>query len=463
MESEEIKKVKNIVIGSGPAGRLGSFELGSLGEETILIEKKYIAGTCLNEGCMVICALTDASKFLKNAKRFQDLGIIDGEISFSYENTVAKIKETQKILRKINESENKEVNNKIIYGEASVEINDENKIIVKIRKNKFTDENNNKNQEMNVYETEKLLIATGARPFIPKIKGANYALTSSDVLKLKEIPSKLNIIGGGIIATELSNLFSSFGCEVNMIVRSSALKELEIEIKEYVINNLIKDINIYEDTNVLEIKEDSIITDKGEFEGKTLIATGRTPNSEIVSDIVETNEDGSIKVNEFMQTSNPNIYSAGDVTGGLNLTPIARREGIAAARNMAGYLNKLENKIIPQSLSLDMDVSFTHNPNDFKDNQNDNSEIKDITIPGLGGPHAFWKILNMETGLTKVSINKKTEEIIKASSISPSSIDDTAYLAFLMNLGIKKEDFDEFIEVHPSTDAYYKILKIMHI
>ena len=56
---EEIKKIKNIVIGAGPAGRLGSFELGKLGEETLVIEKKYIAGTCLNEGCMVVCALTD--------------------------------------------------------------------------------------------------------------------------------------------------------------------------------------------------------------------------------------------------------------------------------------------------------------------------------------------------------------------------------------------------------------------
>ena len=62
----EIRKIKNIVIGSGPSGRLGSLELGKLGEEVLLIEKKYIAGTCLNEGCMVVCALTDISRFLKN-------------------------------------------------------------------------------------------------------------------------------------------------------------------------------------------------------------------------------------------------------------------------------------------------------------------------------------------------------------------------------------------------------------
>ena len=311
-----------------------------------------------------------------------------------------------------------------------------------------------------MYEAENLLIATGARPFIPNIPGANYALTSSDVLKLEEVPSKLNIVGGGIIATELSNLFSSFGSEVKIIARSEILKDLEPEIKSYVVKKLIDEVDIHENTNVLEITENSIITDKGEFEGKTLIATGRVPNSEIVADIVELNDDGSIKVNEFFQTSNPHIYSAGDVTGGITLTPFARKEGISAARNMAGYLNKFDNIIVPQSLTLDLDVSFTQRQNKNETEENKDN-VEDIIIPGLGGPHAFWRILSGGTGLTKISLDTETEKIVRASQISPSSIDDTAYLAFLMNMGIEKEDFDDFLEVHPSTDAYYKILKIM--
>ena len=454
----EIEKIKNIVIGAGPAGRLGSFELGKLGEETLVIEKKYIAGTCLNEGCMVVCALTDISRFIRNFERFSEIGFIDGNISFDYKAACDNVKKTQLFLRKLNQEENESVNNKVLYGEASVEINDEDKIIVTV---KLDNENELQKEEYNgketlSFEAENLLIATGARPFIPNIPGAEYALTSSDVLNLEEVPPKLNIVGGGIIATELSNLFSSFGSEVRIIARSEILKDLEPEIKSYVVKKLIKEVSICENTNVLEITENSIITDKGEFEGKTLIATGRVPNSEIVEDIVELNEDGSIKVNEFFQTSNPHIYSAGDVTGGITLTPYARKEGISAARNMAGYLNKFEDIIVPQSLTLDLDVSFTQRQ---KDQDGDN--VEDVIIPGLGGPHAFWRILRGETGLTKVSLNTDTEKIVRASQISPSSIDDTAYLAFLMNMGIEKDDFDDFLEVHPSTDAYYKILKIM--
>ena len=454
----EIEKIKNIVIGAGPAGRLGSFELGKLGEETLVIEKKYIAGTCLNEGCMVVCALTDISRFIRNFERYSEIGFIDGNISFDYKAACDNVKKTQLFLRKLNQEENESVNNKVIYGEASVEINDEDKIIVTV---KLDNENELQKEEYHgketlSFEAENLLIATGARPFIPNIPGAEYALTSSDVLNLEEIPHKLNIVGGGIIATELSNLFSSFGSEVRIIARSEILKDLEPEIKSYVVKKLIKEVNICENTNVLEITENSIITDNGEFEGKTLIATGRAPNSEIVADLVELNEDGSIKVNEFFQTSNPHIYSAGDVTGGITLTPYARKEGISAARNMAGYLNKFDDIIVPQSLTLDLDVSFTQRQ---KDQEGDN--VEDVIIPGLGGPHAFWRILRGETGITKISLDTETEKIVRASQISPSSIDDTAYLAFLMNMGIEKDDFDDFLEVHPSTDAYYKILKIM--
>ena len=455
---EETKKIKNIVIGAGPAGRLGSFELGKLGEETLVIEKKYIAGTCLNEGCMVVCALTDISRFIKNFKRYSEIGFIDGNMNFDFKTACDNIKKTQKFLRKLNQEENESVNNKVIYGEASVEIDDNDKIIVTV---KLDNDNELQKEEYEgkeslSFEAENLLIATGARPFIPNIPGVEYALTSSNVLDLEEVPPKLNIVGGGIIATELSNLFSSFGSEVKIIARSEILKDLEPEIKSYVVKKLINEVDICENTDVLEITENSIITDKGEFEGKTLIATGRVPNSELVADIVDLNEDGSIKVNDFFQTSIENIYAAGDVTGGITLTPYARKEGISAARNMAGYLNKFDDIIVPQSLTLDLDVSFTQ-----KQENVDEDKVEDVIIPGLGGPHAFWRILRGETGLTKVSLNRETEEIVRASQISPSSIDDTAYLAFLMNMGIEKEDFDDFLEVHPSTDAYYKILKIM--
>ena len=431
--------MKNIVIGSGPAGRLGSLELGKLGEDVTLIEKNHIAGTCLNEGCMVICALTDITKFIDENNRFNNHGFLKSQIEVSYDKIVEKIKETQIMLRKLNQMENESVGNNVIYGEASIE---GDTVVVGGES----------------FEYDNLLIATGARPFIPDVKGSEFGLTNKDILKLEDVPEKLNIIGGGIIACEIANIYATLGSEVNVLARSTFLKELGENAKKYVLEKIIPDVNILENTSVSEVFEDKVLTDNNEeLDGVPFFATGRTPNSEIAEGFVELNDDKTIKVNEMMQTNLSNVYAAGDVTGGYQLTPVARKEGITAARNMAGYGNKMTYDCIPQTLSLNMEVSFVENENV----KLSDDEKATISFPGIGGPGAFWKILNAETGFTEIDFDKNKNRINKINHISPSSVSDVAYLSYLMRMDYDLDDYGEFIEIHPSTDTNYKIIKNM--
>ena len=431
--------MKNIVIGSGPAGRLGSLELGKLGEDVTLIEKNHIAGTCLNEGCMVVCALTDVTKFIENNNRFNNYGFIKSQLDISYEKIVEKITETQEKLRHLNQLENESFGNNVIYGEAKIE---DGEVIV-----------NNESLDW-----DKLLIATGARPFIPDIKGSEFGLTNKDILKLDDIPEKLNIIGGGIIACEIANIYATLGSEVNVIVRSKFLKELSENTKKYVLEKIIPNVNVLENTNIEEVFKDKVLTDAGkELEGIPFFATGRTPNSEIAKDFVELNQDNTIKVNEMMQTNVDNVYAAGDVTGGYQLTPVARMEGITAARNMAGYSNKVSYHCIPQTLSLNTEVSFVKN----EKSELSEDEKATIAIPGIAGPGAFWKILEGNTGYSEVVFDKNKNKINRINSISPSSTSDVAYLSYLMRMDYDLDDYGEFLEIHPSTDTNYKIIKNM--
>ena len=427
--------MKNIVIGSGPAGRLASYELGKLGEDVTLIEKKHIAGTCLNEGCMVVCALTDISKFIDSNRRFNEYGFIKSQVEVSYDKIVAKIKETQEMLRKLNQMENESVGNNVIYGEAKI-----NEDVVEVNGESL--------------EYDNLLIATGARPQIPDVKGSEYGLTNKDILKLDDVPDKLNIIGGGIIACEIANIYSTLGSEVNVIVRSEFLKEIDIDAKTYILKHLISDVNVMEHTDISECGKNKVILSNGdELEGVPFFATGRVPNSEIAQGFVDLNPDNTIKVNEFMQTSRDNVYAAGDVTGGWQLTPVARMEGICAARNMANYLNKVSYNSIPQTISLNTEVSFVENE------KIGDVETKTIAIPGIGGPGAFWHILTGDTGYCKIEFDSENNRIKKINDISPSSPSDLAYLSYLMRIDSPLDDYSEFLEVHPSTDTNYKIIK----
>lgn len=429
----------NIIIGSGPSGRLAALQLGKLGQNVKLIEKKHIAGTCLNEGCMVICALTDVTKFIETNNRFNKRGFIKSQLDVSYDKIVEKIKETQTMLRSINQEECESAGNELIYGEAKIE-NEE--VIV--------------NNESFTYDN--LLIATGARPFILDIEGNEYGLTSSDILNLDDIPEQLNIIGGGVIAIEVANIFSKLGSEVNLFARSTVLKDIKDEdATKYILKHLIPEINIHEHVNVNKLTKNKLILESGEeFEGKSLFATGRIPNSEIAEGIVELNPNKTIKVNERMQTNVDNIYAAGDVTGGIQLTPIARMEGVCAARNMANYPNKISYNSVPQTLNLNTEVSFVEN-----EKIDENHKIADIGFPGIAGPGNFWTIIDGETGFTKVSFDADDNKIKRITSISPSSVSDVAYLSYIMREDYDLNDYDDFIEIHPSTDTNYKIIKNM--
>ena len=154
-----------------------------------------------------------------------------------------------------------------------------------------------------------------------------------------------------------------------------------------------------------------------------------------------------------MQTSRDNVYAAGDVTGGWQLTPVARMEGICAARNMANYLNKISYNSVPQCISLNTEVSFV------EDERIKDVETETITLPSIAGPNAFWKILTGDTGLTKIEFDSENNKIKKINAISPSSVSDVAYLSYLMRIDSPLDEYCDFLEIHPSTDTNYKIIK----
>ena len=158
-----------------------------------------------------------------------------------------------------------------------------------------------------------------------------------------------------------------------------------------------------------------------------------------------------------MKTSVDNIYAAGDVTGRYQLTPVARKEGIIAARNMAKYANKVSYNCVPQTLSLNMEVSFVENEKSTCSDE----DKQTIAIPSIAGPGSFWNILSGDTGYCEIEFDSKNNKINKINSISPSSVSDVAYLSYLMRMEYDLDDYDEFLEIHPSSDTNYKIIKNM--
>lgn len=431
--------MKVLIIGGGPAGRIASLELGSMDEDVTLIEKKHLAGTCLNEGCMVICALNEVAKFINYAERFENLGLLEAKIKFSYKDIVSALKKTQELIRKINEKETIESGVNVVYGEAEIK---DSKVYVDGKE----------------YPYDKLIIATGARTKIPEIKGIEHALSHKALLELDEVPESIILIGSGIIASEIASIFASMGSDTYILCRGEFLKNLDDLGRRYVESKLLNKTNIIKNVEIKEILKDGvIITDEDSNEmfiqGTPFNTTGRRANSEIVKDLLETDENGNIIVNEKMETSVENIYAAGDVTGGELMTPIARMEGVIAARNSTGLNEKVNYNDIASSISLYMDVTSIN----LKEEEKNEYDV--FKAPGVGGYGSFWNILTGDTGISEVYINKETKQLEKVLSIGPNTRLNVAYISFLMRMGIDIREMDNFVEVHPSTDLIALMFK----
>ena len=251
-----------VVVGGGSAGRAASIEAAQIGEEVILIENDRIGGKCLNTGCMVICGLNDVAKFAINAQKFNEMGITNINPKIDFEKVAEGVRNTIGKIRGVITSETKKSGVNIINGKA--EINDGYVTVDGVN-----------------YPYDKLIIATGSQAFIPKLDGVEHAKTYKDILNYKKVPEKMLIVGSGTIATELAGLFSAFGTDVHILCRSTFLKEVEADIRDYIVEKLLKNVEIHENTTVSEIYSDGVLTNSGRMSGEVMLAVGMNPNSDL--------------------------------------------------------------------------------------------------------------------------------------------------------------------------------------
>jgi dihydrolipoamide dehydrogenase len=182
-----------------------------------------------------------------------------------------------------------------------------------------------------------------------------------------------------------------------------------------------------------------------------LVAAGLVPRSEMVSGIRK-GPAGEVLVNDRMQTSVPSIYAAGDVTGPPYLTPVARYGGIVAADNILGRERRMDYRYIPQSLNLAHELAFCGNGGEG---------AASVAIPGPAGPGTFWSVPDGDTGLAKIMADPGSGEITGICAAGPGGGIIAGYLAFLMYRHATVHDFEDFIEVHPSTDGVYGLAKYL--
>ena len=333
------------IIGGGPAGYVAAENAGAKGLRVVLFEKRELGGVCLNEGCIPTKTLLYSAKMYDHATGGKKYGITANEVTYEYKKIVdRKIKVVRKLVAGIKmkmEAHGVEV----IRGEAMITGGDTECIRIACNGNE--------------YKASKLLICTGSEAFVPPIPGVegNAAIvTNREILALTEPPQSLVVIGGGVIGMEFASFYNSLGIPVTVIeMQPEILGGMDKEVSEMLRGIYAKrGVKFCLQCKVTAVEGNVVhYTDaegnEQQAEGdKVLMSVGRRAVLKGFGlENIAIEADRGIKVNGHMQTSMPNVYAAGDVTGFSQLAHTASREAEVAVNHILGIEDCMEYNAIP--------------------------------------------------------------------------------------------------------------------
>ncbi|MEM8765769.1 MAG: dihydrolipoyl dehydrogenase [Bacteroidota bacterium] len=441
------------VIGSGPGGYVAAIRCAQLGMKTAIIEKyPTLGGTCLNVGCIPSKALLDSSHHYEDAvKHFEEHGIdIPGEVKVNLQQMIARkdgvVEQTTK---------------------GIVFLMDKNKIDVYEGLGSFKDATHinvtKSDGSVETIEAKNTIIATGSKPStLPFISiDKERIITSTEALKLKEVPKHMIIIGGGVIGLELGQVYKRLGAEVSVVeymdriipgmdaaLSKELMKVMKKQKTKFYLSHKVKSVERVGDEVV--VKADDKKGQEVEFKGDyCLVSVGRRPytdglNAEAAG--VKLDERGRVEVNDHLQTSAANIYAIGDVIRGAMLAHKAEEEGTMVAEILAGQKPHINYNLIPGVVYTWPEVAAVGKTEEELKEAGIEYKVGQFPMRALGRSRA-----SMDTdGFVKILADKSTDEVLGVHMIGARCADLITEAVTAMEFRASAEDMARMSHAHPT-------------
>jgi dihydrolipoamide dehydrogenase len=440
------------IIGSGPGGYVSAIRCAQLGFKTAIIEKyATLGGTCLNVGCIPSKALLASSHHYEELQHFADHGIeVSGDVRVNLEKMIARkqavVDQTSGGVKFLMDKNNITVFNGLGSFESATS--------VKVTKADGSSE---------IIESKNIIIATGSKPSsLPFIKlDKDRIITSTEALKLKEVPKHLVIIGGGVIGIELGQVYLRLGAQVSVVefmdriipgMDASLSKELTKVLKKqgmkFYTSHKVQSVERAGDvvTVKAENAKGEIITLEGDY---SLVSVGRRPytdglNAEKAG--VKVTERGQIEVNDHLQTSVANIYAIGDVVRGAMLAHKAEEEGVMVAEILAGQKPHIDYNLIPGVVYTWPEVAAVGKTEE---------QLKVDGVAYKAGSFPFKALGRARAGgdtdgFVKILADAKTDEVLGVHMIGARCADLIAEAVTAMEFRASAEDISRMSHAHPT-------------
>jgi dihydrolipoamide dehydrogenase len=441
-----------VIIGSGPGGYVSAIRCAQLGFKTAIIEKySTLGGTCLNVGCIPSKALLSSSHHYEELQHFADHGIeVSGEVKVNLQKMIdrkqAIVDQTTGGVKFLMDK------NKITVFEGLGSFVDANHVA--IAKADGTSE---------TIESKNIIIATGSKPSsLPFIKlDKERVVTSTEALKLPEVPKHLVIIGGGVIGIELGQVYLRLGAEVSVVefmdriipgMDAGLSKELTKVLKKqgmkFYTSHKVQSVDRTGKTVTVKAEnaKGEIITLEGDY---SLVSVGRRPYTDGLNADkagVKLTERGQVEVNDHLQTNVPNIYAIGDVVRGAMLAHKAEEEGVMVAEFLAGQKPHIDYNLIPGVVYTWPEVAAVGKTEEQLKADGVAYKAGSFPFKALGRARAGGDI----DGFVKILADAKTDEVLGVHMIGARCADLIAEAVTAMEFRASAEDVSRMSHAHPT-------------
>jgi glutathione reductase (NADPH) len=429
------------VIGGGSGGvRAARIASGEHGAKVGLAEESRMGGTCVIRGCVPKKLMVFASAYPEAIAEAQ---------AYGWEAEAGGFDWTRFRVRLEAELDRLEGAYRATLKTAGVIVHDERAVIVDPHRVRLAS-----GQEVTA---KHILVATGGWPFVPDIPGRELAVTSNEMFHLPALPQRALVVGGGYIASEFACILKGLGVEVSQYYRGAQiLRGFDDEARGHVANAMrTRGIDIHCGTDVMRLEKTAtgiraVATDGTEREfDLVLYATGRRPNTAglgLEGIGLTLGRNGEIPVDRFSQTAVPSIYAVGDVTGRINLTPVAIREGHAFADTVFGARpTAFDHELVASavftrpelgSVGLSEEAAREQEPIEVYA-----TAFRPMRTAFAGQPDRV---------LMKLIVSQATRKVLGCHIVAPEAGELIQLAAIAIRMGATKEDFDRTCAVHPT-------------
>lgn len=439
-----------LVIGAGSGGVRTARRAAELGASVAICEQNALGGTCVNVGCIPKKLLFYAAEFASTFRDAQAYGWQLPPPQFHWQQLRDNI---QTEIQRINQAYQDLLNTAgitVLRGTAQVcaphqiDINDQR------------------------VTAENIVIATGARALLPPVAGIDHAVDSDAMFQLPELPKRLAIVGGGYIASEFAGIFQQLGVSVTIIARSPRLlMGFDADCADFCARQMqANGIRLYLDSEAQAIhKQDdgsyivTIDANRQIAADLVLMAAGRKANTRglgLEALQLQLNKRGFIKVDANFATNIDSVYALGDITGGMQLTPVAIAEGEALAGHLFGEeTGEINLDLAPTTVFANPPVAKAG-----LTEQQAREQGLDIAVYSKSFKDLKAQLTGADAGnYLKLIVDKPTGKVIGAHMAGKDAGEIMQGIAIALQSGVSKADFDRTIGIHPTAAEEFVSLR----